>query len=71
MTTALHDFIRAVEVTAKLRDGFKTVADLMGAEKAFYVFGGEVVKAKLDAETEEKFIRLIRAAYDEYLAAQA
>lgn len=68
LTTAMHDFIRAVEVSAKLRDGFKSVADLMGAERAFYVFGGEVVKAGLDAETEEKFIRLIRAAHDEYMA---
>lgn len=66
--SAAADFMRAVEVTLKLRDGFKSVADVVGAEKAFYVFAGKVVKEGYDDATEERFVRLIRATYDDYLA---
>lgn len=66
----MSTFIRAVEVTAQLRAGFKAVADLLGPERAFYVFAGQVVKGGFDDATEERFVRIIRAAYDEYMGAR-
>lgn len=66
--SAVEDFMRAVDVTLKLREGFKGIADVVGAERAFYVFAGKLVDEGYEPETEERFVRLIRAAYDDYLA---
>lgn len=71
----MSDLFAAVEFAARLRRDFAAVADLLGPEKAFYAFAGELAKAgmgaDLDLETEKKFIRIIRAAYDEYLERKA
>lgn len=69
--SATEDFMRAVEVTLKLRDGFASIADVYGPEKAFYVFAGKVVDEGYDDATEERFVGLIRAAYDDYVATKA
>ena len=61
------DFLKAVEVSLKLSDGFKSVADVVGPEKAFYYFAGKVCEEGYDDATEERFVRLIRAAYDAYV----
>lgn len=64
---SLAELFRAHNVAEQLRSDFKSVADVLGAERAFYVFAGQVVKAGLDAETEEKFVKIVRATYDDYL----
>jgi hypothetical protein len=66
--TDVKDFMRAFEVSLKLQEGFDSIADVVGAEKAFYYFAGKVVEEGYDADTEERFVRLIRAAYDAYVA---
>ena len=67
----MKDLIQAIRVADKLEAMFATVADLLGAEKAFYVFAGEVVKAELGPETERKFVEIIKLTYDEYVAKHA
>lgn len=67
----INELLRACTLTRQLQSGFKDVADLLGAEKAFYLFAGEVVKANYPLETEEKFVAIIRAAYDDYVKGAA
>lgn len=67
--TDLDHLVNAVEITATLRDGFNSIADLQGPHKAFYYFAGKVCEKGYSPATEEKFVRVIRAAYDEYVAA--
>jgi hypothetical protein len=67
----LDHLIESVELSAQLRSDFKAVADTLGPKRAFYAFAGEVVQAGLDKETEEKFVRIVRATYDDYLKRSA
>lgn len=64
---SLEWLFKAHDLAERLRNDFKAVADLLGPEKAFYVFAGEVVTRGLDDETEEKFVAIIRTIYDDYL----
>lgn len=67
----LSDFINACGFTADLRHKFKDVADLLGPVKAFYAFATPIVQAGLDQATEERFIRIVRALYDDYVGSPA
>lgn len=66
MTASL---VQAVELTVRLRSDFAAVADLLGPERAFYVFAAQLTAPYHEpqvSETEERIVRIVRALYDDY-----
>lgn len=66
--TGLGDLFAAHSLSERLRSDFKSVADVLGAKRAFYVFAGQVVQQHYPEATERKFVAIVRATYDDYLA---
>ncbi len=68
----LKDLIDAVELSAQIRDDFAVLADLSGAEQAFYVMAGHLIKDRdpNGALSEETIVKVVRAAYDDYQRAR-
>lgn len=63
--------IAAIELSAKVRDDFTALARCFGAYRAFEIMASSLIQGCTDDERRRKFVEIVKAAYDDYVEANA